>query len=55
MITKSVLIILTALLAPFRADNAFMGSTEHVFFRQERYYSVEDFNCNACWPKSEED
>ena len=43
MTIKSVLIILTALLAPFRADNAFMGSTEHVFFRQERYYSVEDF------------
>ena len=43
MIIKSVLIVLTALIAPFRADNAFMSSAEHLYFIQQRYYTVEDF------------
>lgn len=40
---KSVLIVLTALIAPYRAGNAFMSPTKHVQFKQERYYTVEDF------------
>ncbi|OZA55306.1 MAG: hypothetical protein B7X75_07540, partial [Sphingobacteriales bacterium 39-40-5] len=40
---KSVLLVLTALIAPYRAGNAFMSPKKHVQFKQERYYTVEDF------------
>ena len=43
MTIKSVLIILTALITPDWSGNVFIRSTEHVQFKQERYYTIEDF------------
>jgi hypothetical protein len=43
MTIKSVLIILTALIAPDKVGDAFISTKEPIQFKEERYYTIEDF------------